>query len=299
MRVRVPPRAPFTNRCLRNFSEGCQVGVNRGGTLGELLAEFRRPVLRRPPVFAQASLVDLLVKLGVPDQCPDLLTKRLFRLPWILHGNWNITSCRVDAKTRRGQEFDVVRSLVVALIGLFISACAAPPGSYTADTGERPSSREPADSPRAESNLACGKWRRDKDSDSFGPDCTWYTNCRYDQVRDVRFCTVNSRGDYLLQPTPSFFLGPTYASARIGVNHHPGTSPVVRVDDNTPIYAKDTIEGTFSQSQTRALISQMRAGTSVSFSTTEWPGQPSSGQLTLIGFSAAHDFARQWLRGNG
>lgn len=176
-----------------------------------------------------------------------------------------------------------------------VPVCSSETQRTTNGEMSEPKHKEAAGTP----GLACGKWRRDDSNDSFGPDCLWHTHCRYDHVRDVSYCTVNSRGDYLLQPTPSLFLGRSYASLSIGSNHHPGTTPVIRVDSNSPVYAADTIEGNFSQGQTRSLISQMRAGQTVFFSTTEWPSRVASGELSLSGFSAAHDFATRWIEQSG
>lgn len=115
----------------------------------------------------------------------------------------------------------------------------------------------------------------------------WSVNCKIDPITDRRHCYMK-KGDLWVW---AYDDGRRQVMVGGERDSYPHTQATVRVDRAAPLSSPASAEGVFGPQNSRALISQMRAGEQVVTRYTDWPYRSFvTNTYTLHGFGAAYDY---------
>lgn len=111
----------------------------------------------------------------------------------------------------------------------------------------------------------------------------WSFSCKADEIDDSHWCSMRKKGISV----GVWKDGSGVVS--VGHSHYPGSSVTIRVDKNAPITKSE--DSSFSQSQTKEILDQLRAGTSAVTRYQEWPYQSNKDtRVDLFGFAEGFEF---------
>ena len=101
---------------------------------------------------------------------------------------------------------------------------------------------------------ACG-YVKSENTEFYGPNCAWMVQCKYDDIKDSKYCRITKPG--LHHGITVFVFGGTklHYLVSIGYNHHPGLTSTIRIDNNSPINTTDTANNNFSRYDNERIVS--------------------------------------------
>ena len=128
-------------------------------------------------------------------------------------------------------------------------------------------------------------------ANSLGDDNSWSIRCKKDAMSDRKSCSVSRRKLFIdVEPGKVAFL-------YVGVDHFPGKSTALRVDDKKPVVGTQGSDGDFSNGQVATILKQLAKGTSVTTRYYQWPYERAEDEsFELTGFNEALDYAKWAVR---
>jgi hypothetical protein len=155
------------------------------------------------------------------------------------------------------------KSIVAAMVAIAIQGCATTATTHQPQQAQR--STVPVEiPPYMESSVAkIPSLRKHYELGTPENRTYWKHHCHTEHASGNRFCRVEHNfvggvitgNPYIMAVT---MYGQSSSESRFMLpNHHPGTSGYLRVGNNKPVSASNTLDGMFSQSQTKSLIRQM------------------------------------------